>query len=147
MRKRIEQERNRLDRLEAFYWTIRLKTEEKAGIKLGLDAGTIRKRNLKLEDAWGEQLLIRNGNFRRSVLTDLGKDVFQIARAHVQAASQAKRQTLKTRLSHALKQKLNRGISADLIKMIKALKPQPQPSSGIRLGFKRNRVIKKKPPK
>ena len=127
MRKRIEQERNRFDRLEAFYWTVRLKTEEKAGRKLNLDPSTIRKRNLKLGGAWGDPLLIRNGNFRRSELTDLGKDVFQIARIHVKAASLAKRQTLKTRIRHALKEKSNKALSAELIQMIKALQPPPQP--------------------
>lgn len=144
MGRRVEQERTRFDRLEAFYWTVRLKTEEKAGIELNLDAGTIRKRNLKLEKAWGKLLLKRYGKLRPSEPTDLGKEVFQIAQIYVEAAAQARKQTLSTRLQQTLNEQSSKTLPENVLKLLKALQPPPPPNLGITLGYKRTRITKNK---
>ena len=100
MRKHILQERLRYDRLEAFYNTIHFGTEELAARKMNLDPGTVRKRNLKLEEAWKAPLLIRHGGFRRSTLTPLGERVFRIAKAEVASAQQQKRKLLQDMIEY-----------------------------------------------
>ncbi len=100
IRKTVLDGRLRPDRLEAFYETIMEGTEEKAAVKLDLDASTVRKRNLKLQEAWKTELLKRYGKWKRSELTKDGEMVFELAKQSVEAFDRVKSQNLQDMIQY-----------------------------------------------